>query len=287
MTEPAAGSAPEPLQFDRVATAPGAEGSDAPKVTCSGCNAAITTYYYQLDGAPVCAACKQVAQRASRSQFSTGAYVRAALLGLGAALVGALIYYGVIAITNFEIGIVAILIGYIVGLAVRVGARGAGGRRYQILAVGLTYFSVGLAYSPLAFKGFKEARDAKVTASVAQSADSAAADSADEEEDDDASLAAAQSTAPDDSATVVPAGVPTAKKVPALAIVLALGAGFLLVFALPVISVVGSLPGGIISALIIGIGMRQAWRMTAGHVPTITGPHRIAAPVQPPAADAA
>ena len=78
--------------------------------------------------------------------------------GLGAGIVGAIIYYSVIAIAHVEIGIVAILIGYMVGAAVRKGARGGGGRRYQILAVALTYFSVGLAYSPLAFKGFAEGR---------------------------------------------------------------------------------------------------------------------------------
>ena len=39
------------------------------------------------------------------------------------------------------------------GLRVRKGAGGRGGRRFQILAVVLTYWAVGLAYTPLAFKG--------------------------------------------------------------------------------------------------------------------------------------
>jgi hypothetical protein len=60
------------------------------------------------------------------------------------------LYYGVIAITNVELGLVAIAIGYLVGYAVRAGTGGRGGRRFQILAVLLTYFSVSLAYAMLA-----------------------------------------------------------------------------------------------------------------------------------------
>ena len=71
---------------------------------------------------------------------------------IGAAIAGAAIYYAVIAIAHLEIGIVAILIGYMVGWGVRKGAGGRGGRRFQILAVVLTYWAVGLAYSPLAFE---------------------------------------------------------------------------------------------------------------------------------------
>jgi hypothetical protein len=57
--------------------------------------------------------------------------VMAGVFGLGAGIVGAVIYYAVIAITNFEIGLVAILIGYMVGQAVRKGARGRGGLRFS------------------------------------------------------------------------------------------------------------------------------------------------------------
>src|SRR5207237_1674878 len=74
----------------------------------------------------------------------------ASLFGLGAGIVGAAIYYAVIALANLEIGIVAILIGYMVGYAVRRGAGGRGGRRFQALAVALTYLSIALAYAPVA-----------------------------------------------------------------------------------------------------------------------------------------
>jgi len=54
-----------------------------------------------------------------------GKLIRAGVFGLGAAIAGAAIYYAVMAIADLEIGIVAILIGYMVGYAVRKGAAGA------------------------------------------------------------------------------------------------------------------------------------------------------------------
>jgi hypothetical protein len=54
--------------------------------------------------------------------------------------------------------------------------------------------------------------------------------------------------------------------------------------ALPVISVFGSLPFGLISAFIIFIGMKQAWRMTGAPALLILGPYRVgAAPAPTPA----
>jgi hypothetical protein len=47
--------------------------------------------------------------------------------------------------------------------------------------------------------------------------------------------------------------------------------------ALPVMVVVGSFPSGLISAIIIFIGMRQAWRMTGAPLVQILGPYRVGA----------
>ena len=45
-----------------------------------------------------------------------------------------------------------------------------------------------------------------------------------------------------------------------------------------------SLPFGLISALIIFIGMRQAWVMTAPHVIDISGPFKVGTGTAPTAA---
>ncbi len=291
MTDPNA-PAPEPLQFDRAidaaaddaapnadVAAAAADATAAPAIECSACNASIKTYYYHVDGLTVCAKCKQTAERSGAAQRGGGALIKAFLLGGVAAVLGAAIYYGVIAITNFEIGLVAILIGFMVGFGVRMGAAGGGGRRYQVMALVLTYFAVGLAYTPLAFKGAMDARTP--SADSLSAVDSIEADSidavlaAEAAEEDSADVALAGDT-DSDSAAAKPTGAIKIGLGRALlgAGMIAVG-GFLMVFALPVIAVLGSLPSGLISAFIIGLGMHQAWKMTAGHNVSITGPYKV------------
>jgi hypothetical protein len=48
--------------------------------------------------------------------------------------------------------------------------------------------------------------------------------------------------------------------------------------ALPVLVVIGSFPSGLISAFIIFIGMRQAWKMTSAPVLKVYGPYRVGVP---------
>ena len=175
-----------------------------------------------------------------------------------AGVVGAAIYYGVIAITNFEIGIVAIVIGYMVGWAVRKGAGDRGGRRFQILATALTYGAVALAYTPLVFmeSSDRTSQEAMALTKTGASEATPAADSGPDTE-------------------------PAAQRGFAIGMVFLLG----FIAALPVLMVVGSLPSGLISAAIIFFGMRQAWVMTGVPRLEISGPYRVgaAAPTARPA----
>jgi hypothetical protein len=175
--------------------------------------------------------------------------VIAGIFGLGAGIVGAAIYYAVIALANLEIGIVAILIGYMVGYAVRKGARGRGGLRFQVLAIMLTYCSVALAYTPILFKQAMEDRTAQKSAAAGTGEKNAPASS---------EVSAAETRSPESRSVV-------------LALLALLG----LIVALPVLVVMGSFPSGLISAIIIFIGMKQAWRMTGAPQLTILGPYRI------------
>jgi hypothetical protein len=72
------------------------------------------------------------------------AFPRAILYGAGGALLGSLIY----ALVGLwiEIGFVSILVGILVGNGMMNGSGGVGGRRYQVVAVILTYFAVTFAY---------------------------------------------------------------------------------------------------------------------------------------------
>ena len=249
------------LQFDRVSTGtvPSAP-PDKLAVICAACQTSIETTYFEVNGSILCRLCRTRAESAAETPRGIVPFMTSAVYGLGAGVVGAIIYYAVIAITNFEIGIVAILIGYMVGYAVRKGAGLRGSRRFQVLAVALTYLSIALAYAPLVFN---QAID------TAQSAQDARAATASSNRDTTAATETVQA--------------PTEKLSGRRALVsLVFLAAF--IAALPVLAVFGSLPSGLISAFIIFIGMKQAWRMTGAPSLQILGPYRVgAAPAATPA----
>ena len=255
------------LQFDHaVSTNPQGGESPGTAVVCANCGSAITTEYFHVAGQPVCANCRGALEAMTATPRGWRPFLKAGAFGVGAAIAGAVIYYAVIAITGWEIGIVAILIGYMVGYMVRKGAGMKGGRRFQILALVLTYWAVGLAYSPIVFKTLagKDAKKATVTAS----------DSIRKSPTD--SGRASSST---DSLTKTSASTARGKKAPLTGRewLLGLGALLFLTFALPVVTVVGSLPSGLLSGLIILIGLRQAWQMTRAPQLNISGPYKVAA----------
>ena len=242
-----------PLQFDKVT--PASSATPTPGVTCENCHAPIDTEYFQVNAHLVCARCKDLIEAAIETPTGLAPLVLGGLFGLGAGIVGAAIYYAVIALANLEIGIVAILIGYMVGYAVRKGAGNRGGLRFQILAVMLTYLAVALAYTPLAIGAAR----AKSRPGVAATTSAATA----------ATPAAAEAPAPGAQP----------RPVRSVWVWLPVVAG--LIAALPVLVVVGSFPSGVITAIIIFIGMRQAWRMTGRAAPEILGPFRVGADPTP------
>ena len=139
----------EALQFDRVSTDATAVGQAASHaVICKACSKSISGDYYHLNGKIACNSCRRAIAAAHATPAGMMPFARASGLGTLAAIAGAALYYGVIALADLEIGIIAIAIGYMVGWAVRKGADGRGGIRFQILAVVLTYWAVGLAYAP-------------------------------------------------------------------------------------------------------------------------------------------
>jgi hypothetical protein len=249
------------LQFDRATTASSASAAPARlSVICAACHASIETEYYHINGNIFCSRCRTAVESAARTPQGVIPLITAGVFGFGAGVVGAVIYYAVIAIAHIEVGIVAILIGYMVGYAVRKGARGRGGLRFQVVAVLLTYASVALAYTPIAVRGIASGgRAEQATARATTGADSQAGVALDSRP--------ATTTRPNGGR-------------------LLLAAVFLLAFiaALPVLTIVSSFPSGLISAFIIFIGMRQAWRMTGAPRLEVLGPYRVgAAPVSTPA----
>jgi hypothetical protein len=81
--------------------------------------------------------------------------------------VGAGVYYGVLALTGYEIGLVAIVVGLLVGFGVRWGSGGIGGRRYQVLAAAITYVAIVSTYVPFFVEEARKQSEAAETAGTA------------------------------------------------------------------------------------------------------------------------
>jgi hypothetical protein len=75
--------------------------------------------------------------------------MRGLLFGVGAAIVGMAGYAAFTILTGIYIGYVSLAVGWLVGKAIMLGSKGIGGRRYQIAAVILTYAAVSLAAIPI------------------------------------------------------------------------------------------------------------------------------------------
>ena len=71
---------------------------------------------------------------------------------------------------NIEAGLIALLLGFLVGKGVFAGSGRRGGRRYQFLAVTLTYLGIGVAYIPFALEGLRQS--ARASADSARAASS-------------------------------------------------------------------------------------------------------------------
>jgi hypothetical protein len=74
----------------------------------------------------------------------SGAVLTAALVGLGAAVVGGIAWGLIVKWTDYEIGFAAWGIGFIVGTAVVFGAQGRRGTQFQALAVALALVGIVL-----------------------------------------------------------------------------------------------------------------------------------------------
>jgi hypothetical protein len=100
----------EPLQFDRVITDPVSSAStEVLGVACEVCQTSIDTEYYHVNAMTCCKLCRDRLESAAETPSGLAPLLTAGAFGLGAGIVGAVIYYAVIAITRFEIGIVAVL----------------------------------------------------------------------------------------------------------------------------------------------------------------------------------
>jgi hypothetical protein len=247
------------LQFDR------AEFEQAPSTAqCAECRRTLTGSYFEVNGQTVCEACRYTIESRMAAGSSLGRFARATGAGFVAALLGAALYYAIRELTGYELGLIAIVVGFGVGSAVRWGSNGRGGWKYQTLAIALTYFAIAANYVPT------------IIAELNKMPDQTTADDASEPP---AAATAQPAAATTDTAPAAPAPASGTVAAGAASPVLGLVLVFALALALPFL-------GGfdnIIGLVIIAIGLYEAWKLNRRTEVTITGPHMIGRPPQAPA----
>lgn len=96
-----------------------------------------------------CGSCVERIQR-EKPKDSHAAFTRALLFGIGGAILGLIVYSAFAILTGVIIGYASLAVGYIVAKAMMMGSQDIGGRRYQIVAVILTYAAVSISAIPIA-----------------------------------------------------------------------------------------------------------------------------------------
>ena len=256
-TAPRASSQFEPLTFDASA-APGA-------ANCLLCGTALRGSYHMVNDKIACAKCRYAAEARVQGGTSAAGLARAIAFGVGAAIVGAVAYYAFTKATGIEWALLTGLVGLGVGKAVNIGGNGHGGRKFQIVALALTWFAMAGAYMPFmvggAGKGVDAAR-AKITAQAQATADSIRNANGAGAPLDSAAIAAI--TRAQDNATKI-----KNFKMPLSLILIAVVAGL---FTAPILVAITS-P---ISGLFIGYALYRAWKFNRGGAAiTVSGPFRL------------
>ena len=118
---------------------------------CAACKGAVEGSYYQFAGHTICSRCGERV-RARQQEPDNSQVMRGLLFGAGAAVACSIAYAVITALSGLELALVAIVVGYLVGRAVRIGSNGLGGRRCQLMAVALTYLSITASYLILAIR---------------------------------------------------------------------------------------------------------------------------------------
>jgi hypothetical protein len=212
---------------------------DAPEPkSCAACKQMIGNEYYQVQNNVICPMCATKI-RAGQQSAKPVSLFRPVVYGIGAALAGCILYAIPLAV-GFQIGIVALLVGWMVGKAIRNASYGVGGRPQQILAVVLTYFAISTSIIPaLIFMGMRQAYVAHSTGQKPP---------------------VAKEPPVQDSNGRTSRGA-------------TVGGFIALATISPFLGLASSPVGGLISLFILFIGLQRAWALTARHEIMVTGPY--------------
>jgi hypothetical protein len=210
----------------------------------------IAGNYYRANGAMSCPSCAEK-MRGELAKDTHAAYVRALLFGVGAAVLGMILYATFEILTGIIIGYASLAVGWMVGKAMIKGSNGIGGRRYQIAAVLLTYAAVSTAAIPvwIHYAGQQKHQQQQKSSGSQGDLDSGSDATSDSGGD---------------------SGQPQPTK-PRPTMISALGTLLLMGLASPFLEL-SDMPGGLIGLFILFIGMKFAWQFTAAKPMQVFGP---------------
>lgn len=135
-------------------------------VNCHLCDQSIKREYFDLNGSVCCELCKVAVEDEYAGGFDIQDFIKSFMLALPIAALGAGLYYAIAALTGFEFGLIAVLIGWVVGMAIMKGSGGKGGVPYQILAVALTYLAIAGTYLPYAMGALDKVDFTNISAQI-------------------------------------------------------------------------------------------------------------------------
>jgi len=231
--------------------------------TCKACKGPIAGEYFRVNGIQACAPCtEKVKQQSPKDSHS--AFMRGLLFGVGGLLAGLIVYSAFGIITGLAIGYVSLAVGWLVGKAIKLGSKGVGGLRYQILALAFTYAAVSLSAIPIGIAEYVKVKEKRKNEVVT----STPAPAQDAQSGTDASSTSASSAATTNTNESSQAHMGFGAAV-----------GMLLLegLASPFLEL-GNEPSGIIGLVILFVGMRIAWQLTAGVKLEIDGPFKASEP---------
>ena len=232
--------APDELQFQT------AESSDKRR-RCAFCKSVLTGSYYQVAGFDACTTCAESRQAAQDLPDSQQKFLKALLYGGGAALAGLIVWSAVSIVTGLKIGLLAIAVGWMVGTAIRKGTGGHTSRKYQLLAIGLTYLAISMSFLPMLIAETVKQKSAD-TANKNQKP-------ADVKKQEAPKVVAEQKTPLN----------------PLTALVILFGVCLIS----PFLEAFGNFPGGLIGLFILFLALQQAWSLVKPDDAVIMGPYEL------------
>jgi hypothetical protein len=239
-----------PPSFDRATYAPGVAAGPR----CAKCQTAIRDRYWRAQNRLFCVACHSQIAAAIDDARANASIGKALLLG-GLTAIGCGIAYAIfVQVSQMQLALITIGIAYVIAKVVRRASGGLGGRRFQILAVVLTYVASAMGYAGPVLGGF---RDVAREHSVGKSGDKPGKPDSPAE----------------DQATPEPPADRTSEHAPPGAGALLLG--LLLIFGVVLAAPVLAATQAPLGLIIVLIGLWEAWKLSRPVAIAIEGPYDI------------